>query len=81
MDAALGSCWRAERDANDRDVAYQQGFADGFDVGRHTTPALDGELLTTLIRLAHPDAHPPERFALANATTVRLLELRRLVAA
>lgn len=38
-------------------------------------PELDPALLRDATRLCHPDAHPPERRALANAVTARLTVL------
>jgi hypothetical protein len=42
-------------------------------------PALDRDLLMAVVRLVHPDKHPPERFAEANRVTAQLLSLRELV--
>lgn len=49
---------------------------------RETAPAaLDPDLLGRAIRLSHPDAHPRERFEIANRTVSELLALREQVAA
>jgi hypothetical protein len=67
-------CWRRERDRSELDAAYQRGFQDGC-AARQPAGLTDG-LIAGLIKLAHPDHHPPERAALANAVTAQLLELR-----
>jgi hypothetical protein len=43
------------------------------------TVLLTSELLTEVLRLTHPDAHPPERRELANRVTQQLLALQPFV--
>jgi hypothetical protein len=75
-------CWRRERGRSDLDVAYRRGYRDGYDLarreGHHGAPSagLTAELLAGAIQLCHPDRHPAERTAVANAVTAKLLELR-----
>jgi hypothetical protein len=71
------SCWRAHRDQELEDDAYDRGFA----AGRRTSRSLDSDLIDRAIRLCHPDRHPPERFSEAKATTARLLAPRQDLAA
>lgn len=76
------SCWRNRRDGQGRDDAYHRGFTAGLAAARgRPAPALDDSLLRDVIALCHPDRHPRERYELANATTARLLALRRELAA
>jgi hypothetical protein len=73
-------CWRAEKDQEAQENAYDQGFRDGLREGsKHS--GIDRELLAAAIQLAHPDRHPPERYDLATKTTSALLDLRRELAA
>ena len=55
-----------------RDAAYGRGYADGQREAASLPPGLLGDL----IRLCHPDRHPPERSELANRVTARLLEMK-----
>jgi hypothetical protein len=76
------SCWREQKDEQRSEDTYDQGFADGFATARRTAaaPSLDPDLLAHAIRLCHPDRHPAERAAEANAVTAQLLALRELAA-
>lgn len=66
--------------------AYQAGQRRGYEEGHaaaaKTRPAAGGGgplspgLLRELIRLCHPDLHPPERFDLANRVTAELVSMR-----
>ncbi len=75
-------CWRARRDREMGDLAYERGYSDGYVAGAGDrarasfSPALDRDLIARAVRLCHPDRHPPERASEANAITARLLELR-----
>ena len=84
-------CWRQRRDHDQEADAYQRGYeagvrarrhrdyAEGFDAGRRA--GLPPDVVEAALRLCHPDRHPPERFAQANATTAHLLEIRQELAA
>ena len=69
------SCWqRAKLDDAKRD-ARLHGFNAGFAAGKESSaPAsvLGVDELRLLVRLTHPDVHPPERFELANRATAIL---------
>jgi hypothetical protein len=70
-------CWRQEREREQLAAAYDLGYQDGYVAGRRGWPSgLSDELIVRTVRLTHPDRHPVERFAEANAITARLLELR-----
>lgn len=74
-------CWRAQRDRELEDHAYDRGYSDGYrdgaaEVARSSFGRLDRDVIVGAIRLCHPDRHPPERAAEANAITARLLALR-----
>jgi hypothetical protein len=73
------SCWRAENVSGRRTSDdWLAGYAAGIAAGRlePRTPPLDAALIMRLVRLCHPDKHPPDRFAECNAVTARLLALR-----
>jgi hypothetical protein len=56
----------------------QAGYDAGFEAGRRGGPRTSGlsiEQLRALVRLTHPDRHPPERGELANRATAALLAL------
>lgn len=76
------ACWREQKDEQGREDVYDRGFAAGFAAGRRTAaaPSLDPALIARAIRLCHPDRHPAERAAEANAVTAQLLALRVLAA-
>lgn len=78
-------CWREHKDRGVREPEYQRdyqaGYAHGLADGQRDRPALDRDLISRAVRLCHPDRHPPERAAEANATTAALLELRSELAA
>lgn len=76
------TCWRKRKDADDADRAYQRGYAAGHAAAaRAASPRLDGDLLKAIIALCHPDRHPAERAADANAVTALLLNMREELAA
>jgi hypothetical protein len=68
--------------------AYEAGRQRGYDVGyaeasaaarprrNGNDGAIDPALLRELIRLCHPDMHPPERFDTANRVTAQLNSIR-----
>lgn len=78
------SCWRAKKDREQRQEAYNEGYCAGLAAGRKQRPPeppphndLDDELLEhlpRLIQLCHPDRH--DGSAAATAVTQWLLELR-----
>lgn len=75
-------CWRAAKDRDLEEDAYQRGYTAGYRAGaassaRRSFNALANErdFVLELVLLCHPDRHPPERFELANSTTARLLDL------
>jgi hypothetical protein len=72
------SCWREQKDEEQRSEAWDEGYDAGYAAGQRTSlaPALEGDLLRDAIVLCHPDRHPPDRFELANTVTAKLLELR-----
>jgi hypothetical protein len=76
------SCWRETKDEQAQESSYDEGYAAGFFAGRRTAaaPSLDPALIERAIRLCHPDRHPTERAAEANAVTAQLLALRELAA-
>lgn len=82
------TCWREQRDEKALKAAwergYDHGYAHGYRDGSADQPrALAGvarDLLDQAVRLTHPDRHPAERAAEANAVTARLLELRERAA-
>jgi hypothetical protein len=61
-------------------IAYREGYAVGFRAGEQSAAAkrvvLPDDFLRDLIRLTHPDRHPPEREALAVEMTGKLNLLR-----
>ena len=59
-------------------AGYEQGIAAGrAESAKTAKPArLDAALIRDAITLCHPDLHPPERAARANAVTARLLAIR-----
>ena len=75
------TCWRDEKKRKSVEqagdalaaaaLAYRRGKADG-----EAAAAMDAEFIQSLIVLCHPDRHPTERAAQANAATARLLALR-----
>jgi len=79
-------CWHERNDKETRVQAYNRGYDDGYRAGYDQARGaanggqvlkLDCDLLRPLIQLCHPDRHPPERAAVANAVTARLLNLER----
>jgi hypothetical protein len=61
----------------DRDSgAWERGFREGVAEAKRRLPILSTAELRELIRLCHPDAHPPERRELATAATAKLNALR-----
>jgi hypothetical protein len=79
------TCWRASKDREAGEAEYQRGYhkgyAHGLIDGQRDHPALDRDLISRAVRLTHPDRHPRERAAEANAITAALLELRAEIAA
>lgn len=73
-------CWREQKDHAAKKSAYETGYKDGLIAGRKRS-GVDEALLSSAITLCHPDRHPPERQAVANTVTARLLELRGALAA
>jgi hypothetical protein len=71
-------CWRRERGRSEPADAYQRGYQLGYRDGCAAVQCagLTDDLIASAIQLAHPDRHPPERAALANAVTAQLLALR-----
>jgi hypothetical protein len=81
-------CFKRGREDELRHEGWHRGYAEGFRKGKiagaldalHTaprpTPALDAQLLGELIRLVHPDRHPPERYETANRVTATLVSMR-----
>ena len=82
-------CWRGKRDLGERVEQINRGYWEGWNAGYRRgvqdadeeSLAMDAGLLRDLIGLCHPDHHPPERRAAANATTAQLLQMRARVAA
>jgi hypothetical protein len=79
------NCWRldAGETVGRSSGGYAEGWAAGYAAakreGARASPppaVLDGEFIMRLVRLVHPDKHPPARFHEANAATARLLALR-----
>lgn len=75
------TCWREQRDADEREVrwqnGYDHGFLDGFRAGCSDRPQIDATLVNRALCLTHPDRHPAERAQEATAVTALLLELRQ----
>jgi hypothetical protein len=70
-------CWREEREREQLAAVYDLEYRRGYAAGRRgSRGGLSDELIVRAVRLTHPDHHPVERFAEANAITARLLELR-----
>jgi hypothetical protein len=75
-------CWRRERDAEAQAGAWSEGYRAGYAAGRleavprSPSATIEPGLVIEIVKLTHPDKHPPERFAEANAVTARLLALR-----
>lgn len=61
-----------------RQRGYDDGFAEATRAARRPNGhgGIDQALLRELIRLCHPDLHPPERFDLANRVTAQLVSMR-----
>ena len=60
-------------------VVDQLGYMDGIARFDDADVELTSELLADVLRLTHPDCHPPERQELAHRVTQRLLALQPFV--
>lgn len=62
------------------EAGRERGYEEGYEKGRATSvtgdEAISPGLLRELVRLCHPDLHPPERFQLANRVTAQLMSMR-----
>ena len=61
------------------EITDQLGYLDGIARFNDTDVELTSELLADVLRLAHPDHHPPERRDLAHRVTQRLIALQPFV--
>jgi hypothetical protein len=77
------TCWRERRRVDELAGEYHRGFLAGIAAAQRVDrpQVLRDDLLRRVIALCHPDRHPPERAAEANAITAELLELRAEAAA
>jgi hypothetical protein len=73
-------CWHRRRELDDQAFAagYDAGYADGLG-RRHRPTELDPALVGRIVRLTHPDRHPPERAVEANEVTAVLLNIREQI--
>jgi hypothetical protein len=63
-------------DVIDYDRGVKDGFAAGKEAARRTVTGIDLAMIGELVRLTHPDRHPPERRDAANRVTALLMEMR-----
>jgi hypothetical protein len=81
LDGSENGSQRASKDRgpSKEEEAYRRGYSEGHAAARENG---DGgeftvEQLRGLIKLCHPDVHPPERAQLANRVTARLITLMK----
>ena len=57
---------------------YAAGYADALVQGKKQAQVFDEAFVLDLIKLVHPDKHPPGRYAEANRLTAKLIAMRRI---